>query len=651
MPSPAFGFDSFAWLNGVSCRNAADCYAVGSLNDGTLIEHWNGVRWSVMSTPSPAAPFIAELSAVSCGSASNCFAVGTAIAFTETDFRLQTLIEHWNGSQWSIVASPNPTGSIFSSLSGISCPTATSCVAVGASEFGNLVEHWNGSRWKIAPTPNGSTSLDGFGFDALSGVSCVTATYCYAVGATEDRPIIERWNGARWGIVTTLRPANTVFAELNDISCPSKRHCVAVGMYSTDPEGETSHQLIERWNGTNWALVPSPDLPTLFGFVGLTGVSCAIAADCSAVGGSPYVDHWNGQSWAQAPFATISSQSQLRQVACLSIANCFAVGTYFTGTRSKTLVERWNGSSWSIVPSPNPNGSLDAALNGISCPGLNTCYAVGSSLNATGSKTLVERWNGTSWSIVATPTPIGALDAELGAVSCSSTTSCMAVGSYATFSDDKPFAQRWNGTSWSNVAIPTPSAALFTIVTGVSCTSPTSCRAVGGYFAGSGLAVRPLAESWNGATWSIVATPNPSSDFAAFNGLTCTSATDCTAVGFKESSSSFTGQTLVEHWNGTSWAIVASPNPSGATDAGLNGVSCPSAGNCYAVGSYSTATSTKTLVEHWDGSTWAIQASPNPTNSAAAALFGVSCPGPASCFAVGAYAANAGLFTLTERST
>jgi hypothetical protein len=165
------------------------------------------------------------------------------------------------------------------------------------------------------------------------------------------------------------------------------------------------------------------------------------------------------------------------------------------------------------------------------------------------------------------------------------------------------------------------------------------------------LTFKTLVEHWNGTSWSIVASANPAGPaFAALSGVSCTSATDCTAVGFALDSSGFADRTLVEHWNGTSWSIVASPNPFGAASADLSAVSCTNAVNCYAVGFSGDETSTKTLVEHWDGSTWAIQATPNPSGSNDAELLGVSCPG-ATCYAVGGFAANFGVFTLVERST
>jgi len=105
--------------------------------------------------------------------------------------------------------------------------------------------------------------------------------------------------------------------------------------------------------------------------------------------------------------------------------------------------------------------------------------------------------------------------------------------------------------------------------------------------------------------------------------------------------------TLVEHWNGTTWAIVASPNP--ADGATLSGISCPSATACYAVGDFRSGSPSFTFAEQWDGTSWAIISTPNPGSATYAALAGVACPAPAACFAVGQYATNVGFYTLVEK--
>jgi hypothetical protein len=122
-----------------------------------------------------------------------------------------------------------------------------------------------------------------------------------------------------------------------------------------------------------------------------------------------------------------------------------------------------------------------------------------------------------------------------------------------------------------------------------------------------------LAERWNGTSWANQTTPNPSGALvSAFNGMSCTSASACTAAGYYTNSAG-TYLTLAEHWNGTAWAIQKTPNPSGAQQSVLYGVSCTSASACTAAGSDST--SSGTLAERWNGTAWTIQKTPNPSGA------------------------------------
>jgi hypothetical protein len=501
------------------------------------------------------------------------------------------LVERWNGTSWSIVASSNPSGASSSVLNGVTCPITASCFAVGNSSAGNtvttLVERWDGTSWSIVASPNPSGSSGSF----LSGVSCPSATRCFAVGS--------------------------------------------------DYAGKT---LVERWNGTSWSIVASPNLSASFN--ALSSVACTKSASCDAVGtvdSYTVVEHWDGTSWSIAAPPTSSSQSRLAAVACPSASSCYAVGSYQTGSARKTLVERWNGTIWSMVTSPNPSGSVDSALTGVSCPSTTSCFAVGSSSIGATTKTLIEHWDGTTWSIVASPNPSGGAGPFLNGVSCASTTSCDAVGFSGFF--EKTLVERWDGTSWSIVASPNPSGAEFVLLAGVSCASATSCSDVGAYLGGSG--IHTLVERWDGTSWSVVASPDPSGDTSPFlNGVSCPSTTSCYAVG--EYSATSSTKTLVEHWNGTSWSIVASPNPPGASGV-LDAVSCASATSCDAVGSYSTGSNTGPLAEHWNGTSWSIVASPKPGGATDGVLNGVSCPNSTTCYAVGDFLRAHGDYTLTER--
>jgi hypothetical protein len=197
------------------------------------------------------------------------------------------------------------------------------------------------------------------------------------------------------------------------------------------------------------------------------------------------------------------------------------------------------------------------------------------------SLTLAERWNGSTWSIQSTPSPIGATASSLDGVSCTSAIACTAVGSFGNGSFETAFAEQWNGNGWSIQNTPIPSGAVGSNLNDVSCSSATACSAVGSYNASSTGPELTLVERWNGNTWSIQNTPIPTNPNAELWGVSCTSATTCTAVGLVNSGTA----TLAEAWSGTSWSIESAQNP--GPDSYFLGVSCTSAIGCTAVGSFS----------------------------------------------------------------
>ena len=140
-----------------------------------------------------------------------------------------------------------------------------------------------------------------------------------------------------------------------------------------------------------------------------------------------------------------------------------------------------------------------------------------------------------------------------------------------------------------------------------------------------------LIERWDGTSWAIVSSPNTSATQTNFlYGVTCVSASDCWAVGANVSSG--VHQTLIERWDGTSWAIVTSPNTSATEHNYLYGVTCVSASDCWAVGYYNSEINNsniarQTLIERWDGTSWAIVTSPNTSTTQDNVLFGVTCVG------------------------
>ncbi len=361
----------------------------------------------------------------------------------------------------------------------------------------------------------------------------------------------------------------------------------------------------------------------------LQGVSCASLGTCSAVGEhaagtGPELtlgQRWSGTSWAiqTTPSPAGALDTYLYGVSCASASACTAVGDYDTSIAYETLAERWNGTSWQAQSTPNPSGAEVSYLSGVSCASDSACIAVGNYATVSGEFALAERWNGISWGLQSTPNPAGAIDSRLRGVSCTSASACTAVG----FTENKAgtevtLAERWNGSSWTIQSSPNPKASKGSALTGVSCASVGACTAVG-YYLSSTAGMSALAERWNGSSWQVQGPPTPAGgEDGNLAGVSCASANACTAVGnYATVSGEFA---LAERWNGTSWQLQSTPSPAGAKDAELNGVSCVSASACTAVGDYVNSVTRRKLAERWNGTSWTIYGTPIPSSAARRAL-------------------------------
>jgi len=161
----------------------------------------------------------------------------------------------------------------------------------------------------------------------------------------------------------------------------------------------------------------------------------------------------------------------------------------------------------------------------------------------------------------------------------------------------------------------------------------------------TGESLGTLAERWDGRTWRIVPTfkPAPAGPNAFLNGVSCTSATACTAVGNQT-----VARTLAERWNGRIWQVQATPNPAGAQNITLGGVACPARTVCTAFGLNHIGSSPLTLAERWSGGRWRIQPTPGLVANDSG-LVGVACPTVSACYAVASYATSGPNLTLAER--
>jgi hypothetical protein len=640
-------------LIGVACSAANSCIAVGSYlsfhgKPKTLAERWDGTVWTIQPTPNPLV-VRAELSGVACTSSKACTAVGDY----GDGYSSEPLAERWDGISWTI--QPTPSSGQSARLSGVSCPTATWCIAVGSySTTGNdygLAERWNGTAWHIQPIP----SPPGAWSSGLSAVSCTATSACTAVGGSLDGfpgvPLAERWDGTAWSIQSTPSPeGSNGGSSLSDVACKSATDCIAVGDYHG---GLMSFTLVERWDGIDWSIQPSANKSRSSE---LSSVACVFVTLCTAVGdywtgsaGATLAERWDGSSWSiqRTPNPSVNAWSELDGVACTSSSACVAVGAHEADGTDLTLIERWNGTAWSIQPSPNPPGPRGSSLSAVACTAATACTAVGYSADSLGAGTLAEQWDGTAWTIQPTPSP--SEFAELTGVACLSATFCTAVGYHSTsdFGGDVALVEHWDGTSWTRQPVPNPGRG--GRLSGVACSSEWACVAVGEYTNRSGKTVILIAR-WNGTTWTRDPAPSPSgTQGEALAGVDCMFTSSCTAVGYSYGAKQ---TTLVERWNGTTWSIQPSPNPSGAEASQLAAVACASVTTCTAVGEYfdrDASPSHVPLAEYWNGATWSIQPTPNPPHTGGGMLLGVACSLPTACIGVGFSFAHPEQVTLGER--
>jgi len=304
---------------------------------------------------------------------------------------------------------------------------------------------------------------------------------------------------------------------------------------------------------------------------------------------------------------------------------------------------------WTIVKSPNPAATYEgeAELLSVSCSSSGACTAVGFyKRTGVGYLALTERWNGTKWKLQSIPNPTGGVWIRLYGVSCTSLTFCMAVGSFEnSVGAILDLAEKWDGSSWGVVPTPDPGGTAesdHSELDGVSCTSPSACTAVGWFSNEDGLNLT-LAERWSGTRWRSESPVNPqgsgpTSYWDELHAVSCTASKACVAVGQSGPGNSESYGTLAERWNGSGWSVLSTPvNVGEVADvswAVMLAVSCTSTKACAAVGEHiDKAGNQVTLAETLNGTKWSADTTPStPTLQE---LASVSCTSATACTAVG----------------
>lgn len=350
------------------------------------------------------------------------------------------------GSCWTDVVTP-PVGSL-GKLHGVAAIAANDVWAVGESRTGGrfqtLIEHWDGTAWNVVPSPNPSA-----GNNRLNGVAAVAANDVWAVGyddvgVTSSATLVLHWDGIAWNVVPSPNPPSPGLSPvLNGVAAIAANDIWAVGHFF---DGSSSDQtLTMHWDGASWSIVPSAN-PGLFNNY-LKSVAAVSSSDVWAVGylqgtGGAFRTlalHWNGSSWT--PVATPDpgpSENYLNAVTVVSAGDLWAVGRYVDASNvEQTLVLHGDGVSWGVVPSPSP-GSSRNNLNGVAAVSANDVWAVGS-YGSFSSQVLYEHWDGATWSVVP---PANTLDGLAAAIAPLSASDIWAVGWYISVDATRPMAQR-----------------------------------------------------------------------------------------------------------------------------------------------------------------------------------------------------------------
>ena len=337
--------------------------------------------------------------------------------------------------------------------------------------------------------------------------------------------------------------------------------------------------------------------------VAFFGLSVALFQDLPA----------QGQTQASSTFEVVATpsenpKSELFAASASSPNDIWAVG-------QSTI--HFDGTTWTAFPAPMIKGDNNSFLQGVVAISPTLAWAAGNVTDGAHPGQVIERWNGTKWSLFPGP-KFGKKDrADVFAMTSSSANDVWAIGSLVNLGTGlvSPLFEHWNGTAWTATTGESSNEFLF----GASTDAANDAWAVG--FNGSDN-IETSAMHWDGTNWKSVATPNVGEGTNKLNAVLALAPYDVWAVGFSTPVAppkQAPTLTLIEHFDGTSWAVVPSPNvgANGANQSNrLLGLTANSANDIWAFGSYSVADGSgyqMTLLLHWDGTSWTVASSPSPT--------------------------------------
>jgi hypothetical protein len=351
-------------LLGVAAVSENDVWAVGWAQDPsgpsyvkrTLIQHFDGSAWNIVKGPSRRNDVVSELHSVSAAAANDVWAVGSS---HNGSLPTRTLIEHWDGTQWSIVLSPSPDTQ-FNELRGVAVLSTEDAWAVGyrggtknETPIETLILHWDSTSWSQVASPN----IAG-GANQLFSIKAISANDIWAVGSVGGAPLAMHWNGSAWSVVPLRVGSGLSTEELTAVSGTTGNDVWAVG----DAKGIFTNQTfatIRHWDGARWAEKvcrassasnPPEDYEGGGPDAYFTGVAAAASNDVWAVGvrgSGPMILHWDGGAWTTVTHPrAFPNAATLQAVATSSGGSAWSVGVEIevnpgSATPGRTLIDRY----------------------------------------------------------------------------------------------------------------------------------------------------------------------------------------------------------------------------------------------------------------------------------------------------------------------
>jgi hypothetical protein len=352
---------------------------------------------------------------ISCGTENSCLAVGVSLSKSG---QLAQVVEAWNGTAWRSVAVPTPKPTVaLINLAGVSCKSTSACVVVGGylTLAGAGAERpyaltWNGKS--LTPTAAPPAPKNG-GFSSLTGVSCITVRSCVAVGDSQGGAgplMVESWNGAKWTLQTASIPGGARSTYPGAVSCHFVTFCVVAGeSYHSIPGAPT--MLLAKWNGKVLTAMKAA-VPAGAANVTLNDISCPSTTLCAVAGFSAnlsgtsdfgFAEMWNGKSWAADKVAASKGAAELYGVSCRADETCVAVGSAGLSAATKATALSYNGKKWTAQNVPGPGKGTSSDFFGVNCLRATQCVAIGEKVSSgpTTATPLGGLLNGSSWRLVA----------------------------------------------------------------------------------------------------------------------------------------------------------------------------------------------------------------------------------------------------------